>query len=70
MFRGEKSTIVWISEKRLESQELAQFGHVMIRESNRTDWKCFGQMWMAGKRTAEAMVSVAVVWCDEVRRFL
>ena len=23
---------------------------------------------MAGKRTAEAMVFVAVVWCDEVRR--
>ena len=42
----------------------------MIKDWNRTDCKCFEQMWMAGKRTAEAMVFVAVVWCDEVRRFL
>ena len=69
MFR-EKSVKSMGLRERLESWELGQFGYVMIKDWNRTDCKCFEQMWMAGKRTAEAMVFVAVVWCDEVRRFL
>lgn len=53
-----------------KSRELKWFGYVLTEDQSRTDCRCSGQMWMAGKRVASAMAFVAVVWCDEVRLFL
>lgn len=51
-----------LRERIFWSWELEQFGYGMIKDWNRTDCKCFGQMWMVGERVAEAMVFVVVVW--------